>query len=104
MVALEPNVLIYACDKADPSRQQVALDLASTADDYDRRRIESPGGLSGGLSARRAKCQGAGTSPRSPRGRGMVVPGRDDRCGLPGMRRFTTLLGRSSRPRSSRPD
>jgi predicted nucleic acid-binding protein len=33
MVALDTNVLIYACDKADPSRQQVALDLVSNADD-----------------------------------------------------------------------
>jgi predicted nucleic acid-binding protein len=31
MVALDTNVLIYACDKADPSRQQVALDLVSNA-------------------------------------------------------------------------
>lgn len=33
MVALDTNVLIYACDKADPSRQQVALDLVSNAHD-----------------------------------------------------------------------
>jgi hypothetical protein len=31
MVALNANVLIYACDKADASRQQVALDLISNA-------------------------------------------------------------------------
>ena len=31
MVALDTNVLIYACDKADASRQQVALDLVSNA-------------------------------------------------------------------------
>lgn len=33
MVALDTNVLIYACDKADRPRQQVALDLVSTARD-----------------------------------------------------------------------
>jgi predicted nucleic acid-binding protein len=33
MVALDTSVLIYACDKADPSRQQVALDLVSNAHD-----------------------------------------------------------------------
>ncbi len=27
MIALDTNVLIYACDKADLKRQQVALDL-----------------------------------------------------------------------------
>jgi len=34
MIALcierDTNVLIYACDKADPLRQQVALDLVSS--------------------------------------------------------------------------
>src|SRR5882672_9351389 len=29
MIALDTNVLIYACDKADPARQQIALDLIS---------------------------------------------------------------------------
>jgi predicted nucleic acid-binding protein len=33
MIALDTNVLIYACDKADPSRQQVALDLVANAHD-----------------------------------------------------------------------
>jgi predicted nucleic acid-binding protein len=33
MVALDTNVLIYACDRADPSRQEVALDLVSNAHD-----------------------------------------------------------------------
>lgn len=33
MVALDTNVLIYACDKADSFRQQVALDLVSNAHD-----------------------------------------------------------------------
>lgn len=33
MIALDTNVLIYACDKADLKRQQVALDLVSRADD-----------------------------------------------------------------------
>jgi predicted nucleic acid-binding protein len=27
MTALDTNVLIYACDKAEPRRQQIALDL-----------------------------------------------------------------------------
>lgn len=29
MIALDTNVLIYACDKADIRRQQIALDLIS---------------------------------------------------------------------------
>lgn len=29
MIAVDTNILIYACDKADPRRQQSALDLAS---------------------------------------------------------------------------
>jgi len=33
MIALDTNILIYACDKADLKRQQVALDLVSSADD-----------------------------------------------------------------------
>jgi len=33
MIAVDPNILIYACDKADPARQRVALDLVSNA--YD---------------------------------------------------------------------
>jgi predicted nucleic acid-binding protein len=33
MIALDTNVLIYACDKADLKRQQVALDLVSNASD-----------------------------------------------------------------------
>jgi predicted nucleic acid-binding protein len=33
MIALDTNILIYACDKADLSRQQVALDLVSNAFD-----------------------------------------------------------------------
>ena len=33
MIALDTNVLIYACDKADLKRQQVALDLVSSAAD-----------------------------------------------------------------------
>ncbi|MGH9386603.1 MAG: PIN domain-containing protein [Vicinamibacterales bacterium] len=33
MIALDTNVLIYACDKADPARQEIALDvIASTTD------------------------------------------------------------------------
>jgi predicted nucleic acid-binding protein len=33
MIALDTNVLIYCCDRRDPRRQQVALDLvAATAD------------------------------------------------------------------------
>ena len=33
MTALDTNVLIYACDKADPRRQQIALDLIARATD-----------------------------------------------------------------------
>jgi predicted nucleic acid-binding protein len=33
MTALDTNILIYACDKADPKRQRVALDLVSGASD-----------------------------------------------------------------------
>jgi predicted nucleic acid-binding protein len=33
MIALDTNILIYACDKADPKRQQVALDLVRSAAD-----------------------------------------------------------------------
>lgn len=33
MIALDTNILIYACDKADLKRQQVALDLVSNAID-----------------------------------------------------------------------
>ncbi len=33
MIALDTNVLIYACDKSDTKRQQVALDLIAGAKD-----------------------------------------------------------------------
>jgi predicted nucleic acid-binding protein len=33
MIAVDTNVLIYACDRADPRRQQIALDLVSSAED-----------------------------------------------------------------------
>jgi predicted nucleic acid-binding protein len=33
MIALDTNVLIYACDKADPARQATALELISNARD-----------------------------------------------------------------------
>lgn len=33
MIALDTNVLIYACDKADPARQKIALDLISGISD-----------------------------------------------------------------------
>jgi predicted nucleic acid-binding protein len=33
MIAVDTNVLIYACDKADPRRQQIALDLVTSAED-----------------------------------------------------------------------
>jgi predicted nucleic acid-binding protein len=33
MTALDTNVLIYACDKADLVRQQIAIDLVSSAGD-----------------------------------------------------------------------
>ena len=31
MIALDTNILIYACDKADLKRQQIALDPVSNA-------------------------------------------------------------------------
>jgi predicted nucleic acid-binding protein len=33
MIALDTNILIYACDKADPARQQIALELISNTTD-----------------------------------------------------------------------
>ena len=33
MTALDANVLIYACDKSDPRRQQIALELIATVTD-----------------------------------------------------------------------
>jgi predicted nucleic acid-binding protein len=33
MIALDTNVLIYCCDRRDPRRQQVALDLVASASD-----------------------------------------------------------------------
>jgi hypothetical protein len=33
MTALDTNVFIYACDKADPRRQQIAEDLIAGATD-----------------------------------------------------------------------
>ena len=33
MTALDTNVLIYACDKSDPRRQQIALDVIAAATD-----------------------------------------------------------------------
>ncbi|MFN2446907.1 MAG: PIN domain-containing protein [Vicinamibacterales bacterium] len=33
MIAVDTNVLIYACDRADPRRQQIALDLVTNAED-----------------------------------------------------------------------
>jgi predicted nucleic acid-binding protein len=33
MIALDTNILIYACDKADLKRQRMALDLVSSAGD-----------------------------------------------------------------------
>ncbi len=33
MIAFDTNVLIYCCDKGDPRRRAVALDLVSSADD-----------------------------------------------------------------------
>jgi predicted nucleic acid-binding protein len=31
MIALDTNVLIYACDRADPKRQQIAVDLIANS-------------------------------------------------------------------------
>ena len=33
MIALDTNILIYACDKSDPARQQTALDLVANTTD-----------------------------------------------------------------------
>ena len=33
MIGVDTNVLIYACDKADPRRQQIALDLVTNTED-----------------------------------------------------------------------
>lgn len=33
MIAVDTNVLIYACDQAEPRRQKVALDLLANATD-----------------------------------------------------------------------
>jgi predicted nucleic acid-binding protein len=33
MIAIDTNVLIYACDRSDPRRQQIALDLIAAATD-----------------------------------------------------------------------
>lgn len=33
MIAFDTNILIYACDKADPKRQKVAIDLLSNVGD-----------------------------------------------------------------------
>ena len=33
MIAVDTNVLIYACDQADPKRQKIALDLITNAQD-----------------------------------------------------------------------
>ena len=33
MIAVDTNVLIYACDQADPRRQQIALDLVTNIED-----------------------------------------------------------------------
>jgi hypothetical protein len=33
MIAVDTNVLIYACDQADPRRQQTALDLITNTED-----------------------------------------------------------------------
>ena len=82
MIALDTNILIYACDKADPKRQQAALDLVSSASDgvllwqvacefvaasrkaeipglHDGRRMGPPDGLSGNLSAHPAHSRSA---------------------------------------------
>jgi predicted nucleic acid-binding protein len=33
MIAVDTNVLIYACDRAEPRRQKIALDLITNASD-----------------------------------------------------------------------
>ena len=41
MSALDTNVLIYACDKSDPRRQQIAIELIATVTEGVLRREES---------------------------------------------------------------
>jgi hypothetical protein len=33
MIAFDTNSLLYACDRADPSRQQIAIDLIANSRD-----------------------------------------------------------------------
>ena len=33
MIAVDTNILIYACDQADPRRQTIALDLITNSPD-----------------------------------------------------------------------
>ena len=33
MIAIDTNILIYACDQADPRRQKIALDLIADTQD-----------------------------------------------------------------------
>jgi predicted nucleic acid-binding protein len=98
MIALDTNILIYACDKADPSRQQIALDLVSNAFDgillwqvacefvAASRKLKHQGFTTADawnrladyqsiISAHFARFRGTGTSSRSPRRRRMVVLG-----------------------------
>lgn len=37
MIAVDTNVLIYACDQADPRRQKIALDLIDAVSAEDAR-------------------------------------------------------------------
>jgi predicted nucleic acid-binding protein len=98
MIALDTNVLIYACDKADLKRQQVALELVASAGD--------------GVLLWQVACEFVAAS-RKLRSQGFTTAdawdrladylGRDDRGRLPGMRRYPPLLGGRARPRCPRP-
>ena len=42
MIALDTNILIYACDKSDAEWQQIALDLIADAVDSADERFAQP--------------------------------------------------------------
>jgi hypothetical protein len=121
MIALDSNILIYSCDKADLKRQQVALDLVSSAGDgvllwqvacefvAASRKLKSQGftmvdawdRLADYLAIFPLILPAAGAFERashSPHRGRIVILGRDDRGRLPGMRCYAPLLGGPARP------
>ena len=113
MIAVDTNVLIYACDQADPRRQKVALDLITNAQDgvllwqvaceflsASRKleqagihldpRLESSRRVPGSAAARPADRWQSGVAPRSS------ISHAERRCGTPSFSR------RASKP-ASRP-